>query len=148
MKTIKNRKLKYNPDFVPREAKIGDELYRNGVFEFNISEMLKYIEKNYEEFRLVEIQVSDYTSFSKIEESQLENININKPGIIAEISPENYNLIDGNHRIKKAQSLNIDKFMVYKIPVETHINFLTNHNSYKKYIEYWNDKLNQIKKIQ
>ena len=55
----------------------------------------------------VGIKVSDYSHFAKINENHLETVDFKKPGIIAESSPENYNLIDGNHRIKKAEPLDI-----------------------------------------
>lgn len=143
---MKTRTLKHNKNYNPCEAKIGDECYINGIFKFNISELIKYIKQNPEKFQPEEINVEDYSYFCGVNEKHINPVNINKPVILAEIAPEQYNLIDGNHRVTKAKRLNKETVMAYKIPMEEHINFIIDKKSYEKYVQYWNEKCYRITK--
>lgn len=40
----KSRKIKLDKSFVPLPAYQGDEIYRSGIFNFNISRILEYID--------------------------------------------------------------------------------------------------------
>ena len=65
------KKLKINENFIPCPSKEGDELYANGIFVFNITKMLGYINKNSNEMNLVDVNVADFPKyFSSINESQ------------------------------------------------------------------------------
>ena len=95
--------LKYENSFTPCPVKAEDELFAIGIFEFNITEILKYIKANSASVRLEEIRVSDFfQEFSSINESHVEWVDVSQPVILAEIAPEQYNLIDGNHRMEKS----------------------------------------------
>ena len=88
--------LKVDHDFAPCPANIGDELFPNGIFEFNITKIVEFIHNNPEIVSLEEVAVSNFSSsFSSIDESQLDSVEISVPVILADISPGNYNLIDG-----------------------------------------------------
>ena len=65
---------------------------------------------------------------------------------MAEISPDRFSVIDGNHRMERARRLELEKIMAYKISPDQHIQFLTTEKGYLAYIEYWNDKLKQMSK--
>jgi len=41
-----NRKLKINKRFAPCPEEDGDELYPNGIFVFNITKLVEYIQRN------------------------------------------------------------------------------------------------------
>ncbi len=41
-----NRKLKIDKSFKPSEVMDGDEIYPNGIFVFNISKLIEFIESN------------------------------------------------------------------------------------------------------
>jgi len=136
------RKLKVDNDFTPCPVANDDELFPNGIFEFNITKMLECILKNPEDVTLEEVEVSDFfKDFSSINESHMNSVEISRPVILAEISPGQYNSIDGNHRMEKARRMGIKSILAYRLNVEQHIRFLTTTMAYLAYIEYWNSKL-------
>lgn len=139
--------ITYNNGFTPCPTAEGDELYRNGVFEFNISRMIHYLKHENTAFKSTDIDISNYyKGFSSITESHVDSANLEHPVIVAEISPGRYNLIDGNHRAEKARRLGVLKLPCYRIEAVQHIPFLTSKHAYSAYIEYWNEKVNVILK--
>jgi hypothetical protein len=138
--------LKIDKDFTPCQAKSGDELYPNGIFEFNITKILESIQNDTGSFVLEKVAVKDfYKGFSSINEPHVDSVDISLPVLLAEISPGRYNLIDGNHRMEKARRMGIGSMPAYKLNVNQHINFLTSKRAYETYIEYWNGKIRQLK---
>lgn len=134
--------LKVDNDFTPCPVATGDELFPNGIFVFNITKMLEYIQENSDGIILEEVAVSDFfEGFSSINESHMDSVEISRPVIMAEISPGQYNLIDGNHRMEKARRMGIKSVIAYRLNVEQHMRFLTSKKAYAAYIEYWNSKL-------
>jgi hypothetical protein len=139
-----NNKLNYENNFVPCFANEGDEIFANGIFEFNISKMIEYVESHETEFEITELRVSDYyRGFSGVNESHVDSVILEQPVIIAEISPNRFNLIDGNHRVEKARRNNIQTLPCYRLNVAQHYRFLTSERAYKVYVEYWNEKLSE-----
>ncbi len=136
------KKLKADDNFAPYPVNAGDEIYPNGIFEFNITKILKDIENNPIDFNPVEAVVDDFPkSFSSINESHMDLVEIARPVILAEISPGHYNLIDGNQRMEKARRIEVNNISAYKLNVEQHLKYLTSKDAYLSYIQYWNDKL-------
>ncbi len=136
------QKLKVKNDFTPCPAVVGDELYPNGIFVFNITRMIEYIENNHDRVTLQEVSVDDFfESFSTVNESHVDSVDISRPIILAEIAPGHYNLIDGNHRVEKARRMGIKNVPAYKLNVDQHLKFLINKEGYVAYVEYWNSKL-------
>ncbi|MBS3908125.1 MAG: ParB N-terminal domain-containing protein [Actinobacteria bacterium] len=134
--------LKVDNNFTPCPVDTGDELFPNGIFEFNITKMRQYIQKHPNDITLEESAVSDFfEGFSSINESHMDSVEISRPVIMAEISPGQYNLIDGNHRMEKARRMGIKSMLAYRLNVEQHMRFLTSKKAYTTYIEYWNSKL-------
>ncbi len=134
--------LRLENDFTPCPVATGDELFPNGIFVFNITKMLEYIQKNPDGIILEEIAVSDFhKGFSSINESHVDSVEISRAVILVEISPGQYNLIDGSHRMEKARRVGIKSMLAYRLNVEQHMRFLTNKKAYVAYIEYWNSKL-------
>lgn len=109
------KKLKLDRDFVPCPESDGDELFANGIFEFNITKMTEYIRERSGEFVPEEVAVNDFQRAIPIADSQLESIRIGEPVILAEIAPGKYNLIDGNHRMEKARKLGIKSLLAYRL---------------------------------
>jgi len=137
-----SQKLKINKKFVPCLVNEGDELYKNGYFVFNITTLIKYIHENLSDFIPEFIKIKEFTKeFSLLNENLVDSVAVSEPVIIAEITPDNYNLIDGNHRVEKARRLGIKSIMAYRLNVYQHIRFLTSKESYLAYIQYWNSKL-------
>ena len=134
--------LKVDNDFTPYPVTNGDELFANGIFEFNVTKMLEYIKENPDGISLEEVAVSDFfKEFSSINESHMDSVEISRPVILAEMSPGKYNLVDGNHRMEKARRMGIRNIQAYKLNVEQHLRFLTAKTAYFAYNEYWNSKL-------
>jgi len=128
--------------FIPCIVEDGDEIFQNGIFEFNITKMIDFIHSNIHDFSVEYVSVEDFPrEFSSINDDHVENVQIDKPVIVAEIAPGRYNLIDGNHRLEKARSMGIKKMKAYKIEAAQHIKFITSITAYKSYVEYWNSKL-------
>lgn len=140
--------LKIDNDFTPCPVADGDELFPNGIFVFNITKIIEYIQKNSDSVAFEEVAVGDFSrGFSSINESHVGSVDISKPVILAEISPGRYNLIDGHHRMEKARRMGINSVRAYKLNVQQHMRFLISEESYVAYVGYWNSKLKAIGKI-
>lgn len=135
-----SRKLKVEEGFTPCPVADDDELFPNGIFEFNITKMLEWIEQN-PEVIVENVVVSGFFRDSSITESHMDSVDISRPVILAEIAPDRYNLIDGHHRMEKARRMEIKDMPAYRLNVEQHIGFLTSESAYLTYVEYWNSKL-------
>ncbi len=48
--------------------------------------------------------------------------------------------------MEKARREGAAKITAYKLSVEQHIGFLTNHKAYVEYIDYWNGKCRLLRK--
>ena len=135
-------RLKYNKKFVPCQADTGDEIFRNGVFEFNISKLTEYLLSDTSDVPLEQVPTNRFPAeFSSINESHLEFVTLDRPVIIAEIAPQRYNLIDGHHRMEKARRSGVETLPCYTLEMTHHVNFLTTREAYDVYVEYWNEKL-------
>jgi hypothetical protein len=138
------KRLTINKDFKPCPADDGEEVYANGIFKFNISQMIAHIQNNPDVFPTEIVVVKDiYSKSSHINEEHLDSVDVSKPVILAEIAPDRYNLIDGNHRAEKAVRHELEELKAYRLSASQHIQFLTHKESYEKYIDYWNDKLKE-----
>lgn len=142
MNNSKNRFLRADQDFAPCRIDDGDEMFQNGIFEFNITKMIEFIHANPSEFASEEVSVDDFPrEFSSINEEHINIVQISEPVILAEIAPGRYNLIDGNHRMEKARRLGVERLRAYKLNVKQHIKFLVSKTAYNAYVNYWNSKL-------
>ena len=80
--------------FSPCPVESGDEIFPNGIFEFNITKIIDHIQRTPDNY-LEEVLVKDfYTGFSSVNESYMEHVEVSRPIILAEISPGRYNVID------------------------------------------------------
>ncbi|MBI2522730.1 MAG: ParB N-terminal domain-containing protein [Bdellovibrio sp.] len=141
------KKLKFNKKFQPCPKDEDDELYANGIFVFNITKLLAFIRANADKFPREEVEVKAVRLFpsSQLTESTILAANLSAPIILAEISPGNFNVIDGNHRLERAHRDGMDKIPAFRVNVEQHLAFLTSEKAYKTYIEYWNGKVDTLK---
>ncbi|KFO68111.1 hypothetical protein ER57_06340 [Smithella sp. SCADC] len=138
----KSKLLSVNKNYVPSSDDDGDELYRNGIFVFNITKMIEYVCKHKDEIVLESIEVKAYRKgFSELTESHIDKTDVASPIILAEISPGRYNVINGNHRLEKAYRMEMEYITAYKLKPEQHMPFLTSLKAYHAYIEYWNSKI-------
>jgi uncharacterized ParB-like nuclease family protein len=134
--------LKADNLFSPCPVDSRDEIFPNGIFEFNITKIINHIQRNPDSIPLEKVVVNDYyTGFSSVNESYMEHVEISRPIILAEISPGRYNVIDGNHRLEKAHRMGIKTIQAHRLNVKQHIKFLISKRAYTISIEYWNSKL-------
>ena len=137
-----SRMLKADKNFVPCRVDDGDELFQNGIFEFNVTRILEHIAKFPEDIALVEVEVGDFfPEHSVLKQSHVDSVDPSRTVVLAEISPGIYNLIDGHHRMEKARRLGIGRMWAYKLKAHQHMAFLTSKRAYLSYVEYWNNKL-------
>lgn len=138
-------KLQFNPKFQACSIDYGDELYRNGIFHFNITKMLEFIKKNTFAFPIEQVLVLEVRSGLKTEldEATIATADIKDPIILGEISPKRFNVIDGNHRLERAFRDGLSTILAYRITPKDHTQFLTSEKAYQAYVSYWNDKLDQ-----
>ena len=137
------RHMTPDKDFTPLPLSEGDELFPNGIFEFNITKMLAYIEADSSGFPAGETEVSPLRrpSSEGLDKKTVRHADVSKPIVLAEISPGRFNVIDGNHRVERAARKGLKTIAARHIAAERHIVFLTSLRSYLAYIEYWNSKL-------
>ena len=74
-------------------------------------------------------------------EEYLQMADIKKPVIQAEIRPNMFEIIDGNHRMEKAFRDGIELIYSYKLSGEQLLPYFIDERGYRSYVEYWNSKL-------
>ncbi|MFZ0498745.1 MAG: hypothetical protein WAU49_00615 [Steroidobacteraceae bacterium] len=142
--TGKPVRLRRDPRFQPCATEPGDELYPNGIFEFNISRLIAFISAHPERFptETVELpEIPDYGSSERLEDAAVQAADLSRPVILAEIAPERFSLIDGHHRVAKARRMLSATITAHRVRCPDHVSFLTSANAYEEYVEYWNSKL-------
>jgi len=140
----KNKKIKLNKNFRPAPQS-AEEMY-GGFLQFNISAIIEDIasKKLIAEKKRIYLKKWFKThpiEFSKVDEEYLPLVNLNTPVIQAEIKIEKYEIIDGNHRMRKAYDDGRTYINSYKISGEQLANYLTSKKRYESYVRYWNDKV-------
>ncbi|MEI7911836.1 MAG: hypothetical protein WCK77_19570 [Verrucomicrobiota bacterium] len=134
--------LRADPRFSPCAVDDGDELFPNGLFVFNVSRMLEYLEERPTDVELVEMAVYHLDQgFSVLNESHVDSVDLSRPVVLAEITPGQYNLIDGHHRVAKALRHGVITLHAYRLTVRQHLGFLTSKEAYLAFVEYWNGKV-------
>ena len=139
-------KLKLDRHFEPCPAEPGDELYPNGIFEFNVTRLLAFIGAHAQRFPIGCVEVSDipdYGGSERFEEAAIGAADLLRPVVLVEIAPGRFNLIDGHHRVAKARREGVRSVPAHRVRCPGHIAFLTSVRAYETYVEYWNGKLKE-----
>lgn len=139
-------KLKLDKTFQPCPAEPGDELYPNGIFEFNITRLLAFVESRVERFPIECVEVEDIPDYGgeNLDEEAICAADLFRPILLVEISPGLFNLIDGHHRVAKARREGVRTLPAHRVACPHHVQFLTSTRAYEQYTEYWNGKLAQV----
>jgi hypothetical protein len=98
-------RLRPNKRFQPCLINEGEEFFANGIFEFNITRILAFLDADPARYPVELTKVAaivDYGS-RNLDEATILAANLSRPILLAEIAPGRYNPIDGNHRIAKAR---------------------------------------------
>ncbi|MDE1918731.1 MAG: hypothetical protein KGJ57_22395 [Sphingomonadales bacterium] len=132
--------------FQTLEIREEDELFPIGIFEFNISRLEELIASNPDKFP---IEITAIAPFARVNDSSLDqnhipNADLSRPIILAEIAPGRFSLIDGNHRVAKATRAGIATLPAFRVWFPDHVAFLTSQEAYFTYIEYWNEKVDNL----
>ena len=136
-------KLKLDWTFQPCPEAPGDELYPNGIFVFNITRLLAFIEAHPHTFPVGSVALADlpdYGGADRLDAEAIRNADLRRPILLAEISPGHYNVIDGHHRIARARRERSAVLSAVTVRCPHHIAFLTSTRAYQAYVEYWNSK--------
>jgi len=139
-------KLKLDKKFQPCPIEPGDEAYPNGIFVFNISRLLDFIDAHREEYPAEMIAVADIPDYggSPLNQAAVHSADLSRPVLLAEISPGRFNLIDGHHRIARAKRDGTPTLPARRVHCPHHLPFLTSTMTYEKYVEYWNRKVKEM----
>jgi hypothetical protein len=138
-------RMKLDRNFLAINVDEGDELFPNGIFEFNITKLLEHIKTNPHSFPKEEVAVSTLEGWSStnLDETTIQNADLAAPIVLAEIRPNRFNVIDGNHRVARARRDDVKTIPAYRLSPDQHHRFLTSAFAYEKYVEYWNSKLDR-----
>ena len=111
--------------------------------------MLEYLEKRPTDVELVEMAVRHLDQgISVVNESHVDSVDLSRPMVLAEISPGQYNLIDGHHRVETARRHGLITLHAYRLTARQHIGFLTSKEAYLAFLEYWNGKVKRAIQVE
>ena len=85
---------------------LGDEMYPNGIFEFNITRLLAFVQEHADRFLVERVELSEFRDYGKsphLNEETVRLADLSRPILLAEMAPGRYSVIDGNHRLAKAR---------------------------------------------
>ena len=139
-------RLKCDKNFQACLVESGDEHYANGIFEFNITRLLAYIDTCAERFPIECVLVDDFPAYgsSHLNEGTVRAADLSRPILLAEIAPGRFNVIDGNHRLARARRESVQMVPARRVRCPDHVPFLISDWAYEKYVEYWNSKLEDL----
>lgn len=137
------RKLKLDMNFQPCTPRVGEELFPNGVFEFNISQLLAFIQAYADRFPVEQIELAAIPDYggARLADATVGTADLSRPILLAEIAPGHYNVIDGQHRVARARREGVRAIPARRVRCPYHVRFLTSAAAYQKYVEYWNSKV-------
>ncbi|MUV36962.1 hypothetical protein JNUCC1_00768 [Lentibacillus sp. JNUCC-1] len=152
MRKNDSRKLFFDDSFEPFPVEAGDEVFRNGIFRFNITRMIEDIERGAlepvwrdEDKATVTIKVAEwyrpYEFRPGINEAHLPMADLTKPVIQVEFNPGIFKIIDGNHRMEKALRDDVPTIESYKLSVSQLLPYFAEKRAYEAFVDYWNSKL-------
>ena len=132
--------------FDPLPVDESDELFPNGIFEFNVSKLLSFMGENSDRFPVEEVDVAPLAvgPTAHLDEVTIETADLSNPIVLAEISPGRFNVIDGNHRLERAHRMGLKTIPARRILAQQHLAFLTSEKAYSSYIRYWNIKVEDL----
>jgi len=136
-------RLRLNRRFCPCDVQDDDELFPNGIFEFNITRLLAFIRSKPERFPIEAVELVDLPDYGseRLDETTVLQADLSRPIILAEIAPGHYAVLDGHHRLSKARREGLHEVPAHRMKCPEHLPFLTSSRAYEAYVEYWNSKL-------
>src|ERR1700730_10404172 len=121
-------RLRLDKGFQPCPVERGDEMYPNGMFEFNVTRLLGFVQEHADGFHVERVKLSEFPHYGDsphLNEEAIRLADLSRPILLAEISPGHYSVIDGNHRLAKARRQGAAAGTAYRRPFTTDVPFLT-----------------------
>jgi hypothetical protein len=139
-------RLRRDKRFTPCAVEAQEEFYANGIFEFNITRLLAFLDADRVRHPVEFIAVASIPDYGgeRLNEATIRDADLQRPVLLAEISPGRFNLIDGNHRIARARREGVVSIPARRIRCPDHLAFLTSVRAYESYVEYWNGKVKEM----
>lgn len=139
-------RLRRDKRFAPCAIEKDHEFIANGIFEFNITRILEFLDADSVRHPVESISVSSIPDLggARLDEATVRSADLNRPVLLAEISPDRFNLIDGHHRIARARREGVLSIPARRIRCPDHLTFLTSARAYECYVEYWNGKVKEM----
>jgi hypothetical protein len=141
-------RLRLERGFGPCPVDREDEIYANGIFEFNVTRLLAFVQEHVDRFPVEQVETSEFPEYgdsSHLNEETICLADLTRPILLAEIAPWRYNVIDGNHRLAKARREGVASLPAYRLRCPAHVPFLTSAFAYERYVEYWNEKIRTLR---
>ena len=139
-------RLRRDKRFTACAIEPGDEMYPNGIFVFNITRMLAFLSADRVSYPVELIAVASIPDYGarRFDEATVSTADLERPILLAEISPGRFSLIDGNHRMARARREGVVSLPARRIRCPDHLPFLTSVSAYESYVAYWNGKVNEL----
>jgi hypothetical protein len=139
-------RLRRNKRFAACAVEADEEFYANGIFEFNITRLLAFLDADRVRHPVEFIAVASIPDYGgeRLNEATIRGADLKRPVLLAEISPGRFNLIDGNHRVARARREGVVSIPARRIRCPDHLPFLTSVRAYESYVEYWNGKVKEL----
>jgi hypothetical protein len=139
--------LKLDKNFEPSPVDKDEEVYPNGIFRFNITRLLAFLDAHPARFPIELVALSEIPHYddSHLAEETVRSAELSRPILLAEVSPGHFNVIDGNHRVAKARRDGVSTLPARRVCCPDHIQFLTSVMAYQKYVDYWNSKVRALR---
>ena len=158
------REMVYRPGFYNFHNDDRTEWFQNGIFNYNVSRLIRDLAaRDLAEGDLTEgakasgiytavrtrVSVNEAIrhiySWPHLEKEHVQAADLERPLIFVEISPDNFNLIDGHHRLKKASREGIEELPAWMVDAHASVSYLGSEYEYSQYVEYWNKKIEEIR---
>lgn len=138
-------KLRRDRKFQPCTPEAGEELYPNGIFVFNVSRLLAFVQAHADGFPIEQVEITNFPDYvgAHLNEAAILAADLSRPILLAEVAPGHYNVIDGHHRIAKARREGSRTIAAQRLCCPEHVRFLTSTTAYHKYVDYWNAKVGE-----
>ena len=153
------REMVYRPDFYMFHINDREEWFPNGIFNYNVSRLIRDLAADDSVKALdtpwlntavrTQVSVDEVIECSyglgNLEEEHIQQADLTRPLIFVELAPDCFNLIDGYHRLAKAQQEGIDELPAWLVDSHAAIRYLGSEQEYSRFAEYWNSKIEDIR---
>lgn len=123
---------------IPMEP--GDEWQAEGVVRFHMPALLIDIEEKPEAFALGEITIADYVPELAEHDTEEDDEILSEPVVMVEYGPDDWRVLDGWGRIRRAQELGRETLPAIRIPSDQALSYLVDEEDVQRYIAHWNFK--------